>query len=100
MELGLWLHPIISLENPKFDIFMLHTVPCDIRTPEQHKEDCKLLKNDRSLSKEFGINRKSVLNKLKYFKVASGALVPDIMHDVLEGILLLQDLIQKKHWKP
>ena len=54
------------------------------------------------MSKEFGINRKSVLDKLDYFKVASGALVPDIMHDVLEGVLqyetkiLLQEFIQKK----
>ena len=56
------------------------------------------------MSKEFGINRKSALDKLKYFKVASGALVPDIMHDVLEGVLqyetkiLLQELIQEKRY--
>ncbi|XP_065891557.1 uncharacterized protein [Dysidea avara] len=66
---------------------VFHEDQCDIRTPEQHKEECKQLKKDHSLSKEFGINRKSALDKLKYFKVASGALVPDIMHDVLEGVL-------------
>ena len=39
------------------------------------------------MSKEFGINRNSVLNELSYFNVCSGALLPDIMHDVLEGAL-------------
>ena len=39
------------------------------------------------MSKEYGINRRSALNDLKYFHVCNGALIPDIMHDVLEGIL-------------
>ena len=38
-------------------------------------------------SKIYGINRNSSLNELKYFHVCSGALIPDIMHDVLEGAL-------------
>ena len=38
-------------------------------------------------SKEFGINCKSSLNDLKYFHVCDGFLIPDIMHDVLEGVL-------------
>ena len=37
--------------------------------------------------KQYGINRHSVLDELQYFKVASGVLVPDILHDVLEGAL-------------
>lgn len=40
-----------------------------------------------SASKEFGLNRNSVLNELRYFNVCSGALLPDIMHDLLEGAL-------------
>ena len=40
-----------------------------------------------NVSKEFGINRNSILNELYYFDVCSGALLPDIMHDVLEGAL-------------
>ena len=39
------------------------------------------------MSKEYGINRRSVLNDLKYFHVCNGAFIPDIMHDVLEGVL-------------
>ena len=42
---------------------------------------------DTSASKEFGINRDSILNDLTYFHVCDGSLVPDIMHDVLEGAL-------------
>ena len=39
------------------------------------------------LSKSFGINRLSILNDLKYFDVADGTLLPDVMHDILEGNL-------------
>ena len=47
------------------------------------------MENDDSgeVSKESGINRNSVLNDLKYFHVCNGSLIPDIMHDVLEGVL-------------
>lgn len=38
----------------------------------------------------YGVNRRSSLNSLTYFDVSSGALVPDIMHDVLEGVLPLE----------
>ena len=38
-------------------------------------------------SKEFGINRNSALNELAYFNVCDGSLIPDIMHDILEGAL-------------
>jgi len=50
---------------------------------------CELIENDDSgeLSKEYGINHNSVLNELNYFDVGNGALIPDIMHDVLEGVL-------------
>ena len=34
---------------------------------------------------EFGINQRSILDELLYFKVCSGALVQDVVHDVLEG---------------
>lgn len=48
-----------------------------------------MIANDPSgeKSKEFGINRRSALNDLKYFNVCNGALIPDVMHDVLEGVL-------------
>ena len=37
------------------------------------------------ISTEFGIVRNSILNELDYFHVVSG-LVPDIIHNILEGI--------------
>lgn len=38
----------------------------------------------------YGVNRRALLNSLEFFSVASGALIPDIMHDVLEGVLPLE----------
>lgn len=38
----------------------------------------------------YGVNRCALLNTLEFFSVTSGALIPDIMHDVLEGILPLE----------
>lgn len=38
----------------------------------------------------FGVNRLALLNSLDYFDVTSGALLPDVMHDVLEGALPLE----------
>lgn len=42
---------------------------------------------DGSCSTEFGINRKSALLDLEFFDMCNGALLPDVMHDVLEGAL-------------
>jgi len=42
---------------------------------------------DPSASKEFRVNRNTVLNNLMYFHVCDGSLVPDIMYDILEGAL-------------
>ena len=60
-----------------------------LRNETDHENYCDLIENDPSgnMSKEYGINRRSALNDLKYFHVCNGALIPDIMHDVLEGIL-------------
>jgi len=46
-------------------------------------------KNDpaHEKSKENGINQDSILNELKYFHVCDGSRIPEIMHDVLEGVL-------------
>lgn len=41
----------------------------------------------KKMSKKYGINAPSSLLKLRYFDLCSGALVPDVMHDVLEGVL-------------
>lgn len=58
----------------------------------------------QKVSREYGINYRPVLNELQYFKVTSGTLIPDVMHDVLEGALqyeaklLLQQLILVGHY--
>lgn len=41
-------------------------------------------------STTFGVNRRALLDSLQFFDVTSGALIPDIMHDVLEGVLPLE----------
>ena len=63
-----------------------------LRTCSDHSAKCDQLEaaetqRDRDkLSKEFGINHRSILDELKYFNVCSGGLVQDVMHDVLEGM--------------
>lgn len=38
----------------------------------------------------YGVNRRALLSTLEFCDLASGALIPDIMHDVLEGALPLE----------
>lgn len=63
----------------------------EIRTVADHTAKCDLLdacttqRHRDQLSMEFGINSRSSLDDLKYFKVCSGAMEQDVMHDVLEG---------------
>ena len=62
-----------------------------LRSTLDHSQKCSELdaantQQERDqLSTEFGINHHSILDDLLYFKVCSGALVQDVMHDVLEG---------------
>ena len=67
---------------------------------------CTLVEEDESgtASKTYGINRNSILNQLMYFHVCEGSLLPDIMHDILEGSLqyevklLLHAMIDDKNY--
>lgn len=74
----------------------------ELRTPDSHTEQCTTL-NSRmgpsraAYSKETGINHESVLDELQYFSVASGALLPGVMHDVLEGILQYEAKLLLRH---
>lgn len=43
----------------------------------------------------YGVNRRSILNQLQYFHVIDG-MAPDIMHDVLEGVLPLSIMMVLK----
>ncbi len=62
------------------------------RTKKDHDEHCaSLLVSElkEHFSWLYGLNNSSIFNSLKYFHVIGG-LAPDIMHDVLEGIIPLQ----------
>ena len=67
-----------------------------IRSSAEHARYCNILERDDlasarpHFSTTFGINRRALLNSLVFFDVTSGALIPDIMHDVLEGALPLE----------
>ena len=56
-----------------------------------HAEQCSNLNGalHKHYSTTYGINCDSILNKSRYFHVTKG-LVPDVMHDVLEGALGLE----------
>lgn len=55
-------------------------------------------------SRQSGVNRDSILNELSYFHVCGGGLLPDVMHDILEGALeyemklMLQQFIYEEHY--
>lgn len=82
----------------------------DLRTVLSHSEQLDKLENadgevqHAAVSKENGINCRSVLSSLKYFEVVGGYLTPDVMYDVLEGALqhevklLLQQFINHEHY--
>lgn len=61
----------------------------------KHKKQCEKLSTlktsdpvlHQKKSKKYGINNESILSTLQYFDVCSGSLIPDVMHDVLEGVL-------------
>ena len=65
-----------------------------IRTFKSYSHQCNLIENVSELSNHystvFGINFRSPLESLSYFSVADASLIPDIMHDVLEGALPLE----------
>lgn len=61
----------------------------ELRNKATHQHQCSLVQADTTgtESKKYGINRNSILNDLAYFHVCDGSLLPDIMHDILEGTL-------------
>lgn len=60
-----------------------------LRDSQSHKQHCQLLEgpSGQEYSKEYGINRESLLDSLSYFSTCTGSLLPDVMHDLLEGAL-------------
>ena len=67
----------------------------EIRSDAKHSEYCNLLERDdisgadrNHYSLVYGVNRR--LSTLSFFNVASVALLPDIMHDILAGVLPME----------
>lgn len=68
-----------------------------LRSSTTHARHCAILDNEELMSADrqhysttFGVNRRALVDTLCYFDVTSGALIPDIMHDILEGALPLE----------
>lgn len=61
-----------------------------LRTRATHANHCAALEGPLydHTSTTYGLTRDSVLNSLRYFHVTEG-LPPDVMHDILEGTLIL-----------
>ena len=59
-----------------------------LRTRETHKQHCDQLKGPlyNHVTTTYGLTRDSILNSSKFFHIVDG-LVPDVMHDILEGSL-------------
>ena len=58
----------------------------EMRTPSEHIKQCEEVLEDQAMSKEYGINRNSILNDVIGFSVVNG-LPHDVMHDMLEGVI-------------
>lgn len=54
-----------------------------------HQQHCSLVDGDTTgkLSTEYGVNSRSPMLDLEYFDMCCGTLIPDVMHDLLEGTL-------------
>lgn len=57
-----------------------------LRTPDNYERHAKAVAIDNSLSSVYGIKFMSPLNEIPEFHVARG-LPPDVMHDLLEGVV-------------
>lgn len=73
-----------------------------LRERIQHLHHCDDIEADQSKSVALGVNYRSVLFELTYFDV--DVLVPDVMHDLLEGVLqyetslILKYIIRQQHY--
>lgn len=90
----------MSIHSSKIIFSFYHQFVEDVsqlRSPAEYSQHCALLEQEdltsldhQHFSTTYGINRRALLSSLSYFDVASGALIPDIMHDILEGVLPLE----------
>ncbi|XP_034546085.1 uncharacterized protein LOC117817472 isoform X1 [Notolabrus celidotus] len=74
-----------------------------LRTKESHNENLYMLRENEKLKSIDGVKRDCVLNRLSYFHCITG-FPPDLLHDLLEGIvplelcLCLKKFIGKKYF--
>lgn len=67
-----------------------HESQLSLRTRDTHKDHCTGLDGPLKdhFSTTYGILCESILNSSRYFHIVDG-MIPDIMHDILEGTLQL-----------
>ena len=85
---------MVFLNLKKFNIIVLLQFDANLfqlRIREAHKHHCELLNTalHSHAATTYGVVKDSILNTSQYFYVTEG-LVPDIMHDVLEGSAQLE----------
>lgn len=71
-----------------------------MRKLDVHLDKCDSIESStdgKELSIEYGINRRSILADLDHFDLCSGALLPDVMHDLLEGVLQYEGKLILQH---
>jgi len=86
-------------------IFQFREENFELCSLPQYEAQCGEICEDNTGEKsvEYGINHGSILRELQYFDVTS-VLLPDVMHDILEGVLqyemklFLQFGIQEHHF--
>ena len=85
--------------HTSFPCMQYHQRHFQLRTRETHKSHCSSLEGplQEHIATTYGLWRDAVLNELAYFHVTEG-LVPDVMHDLLEGVLPLCVKFLLKHF--
>ena len=62
-----------------------------IREPKSHSNQCDLIEQSSALMNHYRtVYGRSSMDSLQFFKVSRGTLLPDILHDILEGMLPLE----------
>ena len=78
--------------------FQFHEKEFQLRTRDTHLAQCSSLQGPlhQHIATTYGLNRDSLLDSLHFFHTAE-ALILDIMHDILEGVLPLAIKYLLKH---
>ena len=83
---------------PKSSFLQFNEDAFQLRTKEAHADHCADLSGPlhSHIAKTYGVTNNAVLNSCSYFHVING-IVPDIMHDILEGTLPLTTKMLLNH---